>query len=560
KEAESCDCLHGFQMTHSLGGGTGSGMGTFLISKIQEAYLDRNMNIFSVAPLPEVSDRMVEPYNTTYLVHQLVENTDETYCIENDALHYVCFRTIKLATPTYNDLDHLELATTSGVITCLSFPSQLNADLHKLAWSRSPSPTCTFSCRLCYGSQQYWALTMPELTQQMSDTKNMMAACGLCHGCYLTVAIMLRSCTSMKEVDEQMLNVQNKSSYSVQWMANIVKTAVCDILPQGPKNPTAKGEDDAGEGNQEPWVFLNIDKTGFSKALSNKRLRLDKGTPNKPRLFRVVDSVEDEVQADKEERSELRNRKLLTEVTLKKGSVFSASISKQEVELAPEMISSSSEWDRPLSPTTSQPPGSPTTADTCTPYSRVANRPSPQTILLEFLFLMPSYSPSGTQHTTSMTPSSWDIQQRPCSCQWTTSNSNRDFREQDEAGKACCANTRTTSVSSVHSAASTLSESIVPRQEPNHQPPSCGHHKGVLHQAGIICFKAAYNPYTEPSEEAFSYHQGLKKWVEVQSSRLYLPEMLLPMGLPENLSVVAWGLSLEHLTIIKCGISNVWEL
>ena len=25
KEAESCDCLQGFQLTHSLGGGTGSG-------------------------------------------------------------------------------------------------------------------------------------------------------------------------------------------------------------------------------------------------------------------------------------------------------------------------------------------------------------------------------------------------------------------------------------------------------------------------------------------------------------------------------------------------------
>ena len=41
KEAESCDCLQGFQLTHSLGGGTGSGMGTLLISKIREEYPDR---------------------------------------------------------------------------------------------------------------------------------------------------------------------------------------------------------------------------------------------------------------------------------------------------------------------------------------------------------------------------------------------------------------------------------------------------------------------------------------------------------------------------------------
>lgn len=106
-------------------------------------------------------------------------------------------------------------------------------------------------------------------------------------------------------------------------------------------------------------------------------------------------------------------------------------------------------------------------------------------------------------------------------------------------------------------------------------------------------FKPAYNPYTEPSMEVFSYHQGqggtwycsreggcpffaqipslpsphsasqthclaqhhphpfsaptgLKKWVEVGNSGLFRPEMLLPMGLPENVSVIAWGLSLER--------------
>lgn len=45
----------GFQLTHSLGGGTGSGMGTLLISKIREEYPDRIMNTFSVMPSPKVS-------------------------------------------------------------------------------------------------------------------------------------------------------------------------------------------------------------------------------------------------------------------------------------------------------------------------------------------------------------------------------------------------------------------------------------------------------------------------------------------------------------------------
>merc|ERR1712106_1244556 len=93
KEAESCDCLQGFQLTHSLGGGTGSGMGTLLISRIMISY--------SVVPSPKVSDTVVEPYNATLSVHQLVKNTDETYCIDNEALYDICFRTLKLTTPTY---------------------------------------------------------------------------------------------------------------------------------------------------------------------------------------------------------------------------------------------------------------------------------------------------------------------------------------------------------------------------------------------------------------------------------------------------------------------------
>ena len=73
----------------------------------------------------QVSDTVVEPYNATLSVHQLVENTDETFCIDNEALYDICFRTLKLTTPTYGDLNHLVSATMSGVTTCLRFPGQV---------------------------------------------------------------------------------------------------------------------------------------------------------------------------------------------------------------------------------------------------------------------------------------------------------------------------------------------------------------------------------------------------------------------------------------------------
>jgi len=60
--------------------------------------------------------------------------------------------------------------------------------------------------------------------------------------------------------------------------------------------------------------------------------------------------------------------------------------------------------------------------------------------------------------------------------------------------------------------------------------------------------------------EVFSYHTGLKKWVEVGNSGVFRPEMLLPMGLPADVTVIAWGLSLERPTMIKYKVKNIRDL
>ncbi|RKP14862.1 alpha-beta tubulin [Piptocephalis cylindrospora] len=241
KEAENCDMLQGFQVSHSLGGGTGSGLGSLLISKIREEYPDRMMCTFSVVPSPKVSDTVVEPYNATLTVHHLVENSDETFCIDNEALYDICFRTLKLTTPTYGDLNHLVSMVMSGVTTSLRFPGQLNADLRKLAVNLVPFPRLHFfmvgfAPLAARGSQQYQVNNVAELTQQMFDAKNMMAASDPRHGRYLTVAAIFRGKLSMKEIDHQMVDIHTKnSSYFVEWIPNNIQTAVCDIPPKGLK-------------------------------------------------------------------------------------------------------------------------------------------------------------------------------------------------------------------------------------------------------------------------------------------------------------------------------------
>ncbi|KAK9880632.1 hypothetical protein WA026_011873 [Henosepilachna vigintioctopunctata] len=241
KECEGCDQLQGFQLTHSLGGGTGSGLGTLLMNKIREEYSDRMIYTYSVCPSLSVSDTLVEPYNATLSINQLIENSDESICIDNEALYDICLRTLRLSSPTFNDLNHLVSLAISGVTTCFRFPGQLNADLRKLAVNTVPFPRlhffiCGFAPLTSRGSTQYRSLTVPDLTHQIFDAKNMMAAYDPRHGKYLTVATVFRGRMSMKEVDEQMVNIQLKNhSYFIEWIPHNVKVAVCDIPPRGLK-------------------------------------------------------------------------------------------------------------------------------------------------------------------------------------------------------------------------------------------------------------------------------------------------------------------------------------
>jgi len=73
-------------------------------------------------------------------------------------------------------------------------------------------------------------------------------------------------------------------------------------------------------------------------------------------------------------------------------------------------------------------------------------------------------------------------------------------------------------------------------------------------------FKPAYNPYTEPSMEIYCYHPALGITLEIGNSGVFRPEMVEPMGLPKDVTVIAWGLSLERPTMIMNNISTIRSL
>ncbi|XP_054003017.1 tubulin beta chain-like isoform X2 [Hylaeus anthracinus] len=238
-EAENCDLMQGIQLLHSLGGGTGSGMGSLLSIKLKDEYPDRILKTYSVIPSPMMSDVVVEPYNAILSLGKFVDYTSQTYCMDNQALHHICTRILKISTPTFADANHLISACMVGITACLRFPGQLNTDLRKLQVNMVPFPRLHFfvpgyAPLTSRSSAPYSILSIPILTQQLFSGNNMLAYCDPLMGKFMTIAAIFRGRMSTKHVDEQMLNIRNKnSSYFIEWIPNNIQTAICDIPPRG---------------------------------------------------------------------------------------------------------------------------------------------------------------------------------------------------------------------------------------------------------------------------------------------------------------------------------------
>jgi len=218
--------------------GTGSGLGTLILAKIREEFPDRMISAFSILPSNR-SDVVVESYNSILSLHQLIENADTVACIDNLALYDICNKTLKLDNPNYKDLNNLVSNVMSGVTCGLRFPGQLNSDLRKMAvnlvpFSRLHFFMVGFAPLSSIANSSFRAMNVSQLTAQMFDPRNMMAACDLKKGKYLTASCMFRGNISTRDVDEMMLQVQTKQAESfVPWIPNNITSSICNIPPTG---------------------------------------------------------------------------------------------------------------------------------------------------------------------------------------------------------------------------------------------------------------------------------------------------------------------------------------
>ena len=91
-----------------------------------------------------MSDTVVEPYNATLSIQHLIENADNTYCIDNESLYNICHKKQRIANPTYSDLNSLVAQVMTGLTCSMRFPGQLNSDMRKLTMNLNCFPRMHF--------------------------------------------------------------------------------------------------------------------------------------------------------------------------------------------------------------------------------------------------------------------------------------------------------------------------------------------------------------------------------------------------------------------------------
>ena len=144
KLADNCTGLQGFLVFNAVGGGTGSGLGALILERLSVDYGRKSKLSFTIYPSPQVSTAVVEPYNCVLSTHSLLEHTDVSFMVDNEALYDICRRNLDIERPTYTNLNRLIAQIISSLTASLRFDGALNVDVTEFQTNLVPYPRIHF--------------------------------------------------------------------------------------------------------------------------------------------------------------------------------------------------------------------------------------------------------------------------------------------------------------------------------------------------------------------------------------------------------------------------------
>ncbi len=197
READNSDSLEGFVLCHSIAGGTGSGMGSYLLEAINDHFPKKLIQTYSVFPNwdQSQSDVVVQPYNSVLTLKRLTLNADAVVVLDNTALNQIAVDRLRIENPTVDQLNSLVATIMAASTTTLRYPGYMNNDLIGLLASLIPTPRCHFLMTgytplVIQGSQKnIRKTTVLDVMRRLTQPKNIMVSANTRpgSGCYISI-------------------------------------------------------------------------------------------------------------------------------------------------------------------------------------------------------------------------------------------------------------------------------------------------------------------------------------------------------------------------------------
>ncbi|VDM79025.1 unnamed protein product [Strongylus vulgaris] len=136
RESENSDQMNGFLFTHSVSGGTGSGMGSLILEKIRDRFPKKIILTFSVfANHGDTSDVIVHPYNSVLSMERLIDYPDHVVVIDNAALNRLAAGKFETQQPTFDHINSLVVRIMSTSTATFRFDSHVLTSIRSLCIS-----------------------------------------------------------------------------------------------------------------------------------------------------------------------------------------------------------------------------------------------------------------------------------------------------------------------------------------------------------------------------------------------------------------------------------------
>jgi len=246
KLVDNSQNVQGFIIHHAVGGGTGSGLGALILERIAVDYRKKSKIGFEIYPAPKISTCIVEPYNAMLSTHWLLDHTEVSVLLDNEALYNICQKQLDIDRPSYGDLNKIIAKVISSMTASLRFDGELNVDLGEFQTNLVPFPRLHFMTTalapvVTAKKSTHEAQTIREITDHVFQPQNMLvkyADFDPVEDKYMAISVNYRGKIKSKEANAtvQWLKQNNKISF-VEWCPTGFKIGLNEI-------PAAEVKDD----------------------------------------------------------------------------------------------------------------------------------------------------------------------------------------------------------------------------------------------------------------------------------------------------------------------------